>query len=128
MYTTVTCGCCVFSCANSVLAAVCVQIQLPVLRSLAVMCYKNAAVASEIVKGSLLLTFFTRFLFCLVGFLFPYLLLYSFTGPQKKKKLWDNYMEITLREYNSPRKLIRSPGTRVWPTRQTLAVNSTHAV
>jgi len=32
------------------------------------------------------------------------------------------------REYNSPRKLIRSPGAQVRPTRQMLAVNSTHGI
>jgi len=46
------CAGCVCSRVNCMLA-VCVQVQLPVLRSLAVMCYKNAAVASEIVKGCL---------------------------------------------------------------------------
>ena len=63
---------CIFS--HECVLAVFVQVQLPVLRSLAVMCYKNAAVASEIVKGSFINFFLHTFnLFICPPFLFtPY--------------------------------------------------------
>ena len=60
---------CVFICVKFIFA-VHVQVQLPVLRSLAVMCYKNTAVASEIVKGSFVTYFFSCFQLCLIRLLF----------------------------------------------------------